>query len=58
MKHKYKQLNLAQRYQIEVLLETEKTQTAIAALLQVSKSTISRELSRNIGSRGRCAGVY
>ena len=58
MKHKYKQLNLAQRYQIEVLLETEKTQTAIAALLQVSKSTISREFSRNIGSRGRCAGVY
>jgi IS30 family transposase len=58
MKHKYKQLNLAQRYQIEALLEAEQSQTAIATLLQVNKSTISRELSRNIGSRGRCAGVY
>jgi IS30 family transposase len=58
MKHKYKQLNLAQRYKIEALLEAEQTQTAIATLLQVNKSTISRELSRNIGSRGRCAGVY
>jgi len=55
---KFKQLNQAQRYQIEVLLKSGKTQSSIADLLGVHKSTISRELSRNIASRGRTSGVY
>jgi IS30 family transposase len=53
---KFKQLNLAQRYQIEVLLIADHAQTDIANILKVHKSTISRELSRNIAARGRTAG--
>lgn len=56
--HKFKHLNLGQRYQIEALVKAGHTQTAISNLLQVHKSTVSRELSRNIPSRGRSAGVY
>ena len=41
---KYKQLILAQRNQIEVLLQVGITQTSIAMQLSVHKSTISREL--------------
>ena len=41
---KYKQLTLAQRYQIEALLQAGITQIAIQ--LGVHKSTISRELKR------------
>jgi IS30 family transposase len=55
---KFKQLNLAQRYQIEVLLRAGHAQTDIANILKVHKSTISRELSRNIAARGRTAGKY
>lgn len=55
---KIKQLNLAQRYQIEVLIQADHNQTEIATILGVHKSTISRELSRNIASRGRTSGVY
>jgi IS30 family transposase len=57
MKH-YKQLTLGQRYQISALLKAGATQTSIASILGVDKSTISRELKRNTPSRGRTAGVY
>ena len=43
----YKQLSDAQRYQIESYLRAHYSITAIAQALEVSKSTISRELKRN-----------
>jgi IS30 family transposase len=46
----YKQLNQAQRYQIEILKKAGKNQ--IAELLGLSESTISRELTRNEGKKG------
>lgn len=55
---KFKQMNLHQRYQIEALLQAGNNQTQIAITLGVDKSTISRELKRNIAQRGRGAGVY
>ena len=55
---KYKQLTLLQRYQIESLLQAGISQTNIASILEVNKSTISRELKRNVANRGRTAGVY
>ena len=55
---KYKQLNLVQRYKIELLLTESYSQTEISKRLGVHKSTISRELSRNAGKRGKHAGVY
>ena len=55
---KYKQLSLIQRYQIQALLSLGYTQTAIANQIGVHRSTISRELKRNIPTRGRTAGVY
>ena len=55
---KYKQLSLAQRYQIQTLLAVDYTQSEIADQLGVHRSTISRELKRNIPTRGRTAGVY
>jgi len=48
----YKQLNQAQRYQIEILKKAGKNQKEIAALLGVSESTISMELKRNQGKKG------
>jgi IS30 family transposase len=48
----YKQLNQAQRYQIEILKKAGKNQKEMAALLGVSESTISRELTRNQGKKG------
>jgi transposase, IS30 family len=54
----YKQLTLEQRYKIEALQSAGKTQTQIANLLFVNKSTISRELQRNIPKRGVGAKVY
>jgi len=58
MTKKYLQLSCEQRYQIEVLLKADKTQKEIADLLGVDKSTISRELSRNIAPRGFGAKQY
>jgi IS30 family transposase len=46
----YKQLIQEQRYQIEILLKAGSFQHVIAGLLGVSKSSISRELSRNKGT--------
>jgi IS30 family transposase len=48
----YKQLNQAQRYQIEILKKAGKNQKEMAVLLGVSESTISRELKRNQGKKG------
>ena len=41
-----------QRYQIYALLKMEHSQTEIANVLEVHKSTISREVRRNRGKRG------
>lgn len=51
MKH-YKQLAREQRYGIYSLLKTGHSQTRIAKVIGVHKSTISRELNRNRGGRG------
>lgn len=48
----YTQLTQDQRYQIQALKKAEHNQTEIAAILDVDKSTISRELKRNKGKRG------
>ena len=48
----YTQLTSEQRYQIYALLKAGQTQARIALILGVSKSTISRELTRNSGQRG------
>jgi IS30 family transposase len=55
---KYNQLSLGQRYQIQSLLEVGLSQTEIADRTGVHKSTISRELGRNIPKRGWTAGRY
>jgi IS30 family transposase len=49
---KYTQLTEVQRYQIEALKKAKKEQKEIAAILDVSASTISREIKRNRGLRG------
>ena len=48
----YTQLTQEQRYQIYALLKTEQSQTKIATVIGVHKSTISREVGRNSGQRG------
>jgi IS30 family transposase len=58
MTKKYKQLTPEQRYKIEALLSTNLNQTDIAEIIGVDKSTISRELSRNVPKRGTGANVY
>ena len=54
----YKRLSLGQRYQIQSLFNIGLSQTKIAEQLNVHRSTISRELKRNIPKRGRTAGSY
>ena len=58
MTKKYNQLTLAQRYKIEALIKVGKSQTAIAQIIGVHKSTINRELKRNMPSRGIGANIY
>jgi len=48
----YHQLTQPQRYQIYVLWKTKHTLAAIADVIGVHKSSISRELKRNRGQRG------
>ena len=55
---KYKQLDLQARHQIKALLQAGHSQTKIAQIIGVHKSTISRELSRNVPTRGRYAHEY
>ena len=49
---KYKQLTLEQRYQIYALLKADQTLVQIAANIGIDKSTVSRELRRNVSQRG------
>ena len=51
MKH-YSQLTLEQRYIIYSMLKIGLTQSMIAKVISVDKSTVSRELKRNRGGRG------
>jgi IS30 family transposase len=48
----YTQLTQEQRYQIYALKRMGHTQTEIAQVLEVNRSTICRELQRNTGERG------
>ena len=48
----YTQLTYEQRYQIYALLKIGHTQSEISKCLRVHRSTICRELRRNIGGRG------
>jgi IS30 family transposase len=48
----YTQLTQEQRYQIYALMKAAHKQTEIARLINVHKSTISRELRRNRGMKG------
>ena len=50
--NQYKQLTEGQRYQISALLKAVTSQKDIALILDVSASTVSRELERNTGKRG------
>lgn len=45
-------------HQIKALLEAGHSQTKIAEIIGVHKSTISRELTRNVPTRGRYANAY
>ena len=51
MKH-YSQLTLEQRYIIYSMLKIGLTQSKIAEVIGIHKSTVSRELKRNRGGRG------
>jgi IS30 family transposase len=55
---KYHQLTQEQRYQIQAYWTTGMSQSLIAENIGVHKSTISRELNRNIPKRGRGAKNY
>jgi len=55
---KYKQLDLNDRHKIKALLEAGHSYTKIAEIIGVHKSTISRELSRNVPARGSYANEY
>src|SRR5512133_2545436 len=48
----YKQLVLGQRYQIAALKKVGNSNKEIAAIVETSEATISRELKRNTGKRG------
>ena len=58
MTKNYFQLTLVQRYQIEVLSSVGNSQTFIGDIIGVNKSTVSRELKRNVPKRGIGAKVY
>ena len=58
MTKNYSQLTLGQRYQIEVLKAIGHNQSSMANTIGVSKSTISRELNRNVPKRGIGAKKY
>jgi IS30 family transposase len=55
---KYKQLCQKQRYTIECMIKIGHSQKDIASVIGVDKSTISRELKRNVNKRGQYAKVY
>lgn len=55
---KYKQLSLENRHQIKALLKAGHTQTKIAKTIGVHRSTICRELKRNVVKSGLKANHY
>jgi IS30 family transposase len=55
---KYKQIDLKDRNKIKAQLDGGHSQTKIAEIIGVHKSTISRELSRNVATRGHNANEY
>lgn len=55
---KYKQLSLENRHQIKALLGAGLNQTQIAKNIGVHRSTICRELKRNVAKRGPTAKQY
>jgi IS30 family transposase len=55
---KHKQLALKQRYKIQCLLHAGFTQIKTASLTGAHRSTISRELKRNILKQGRIVNQY
>lgn len=58
MKKKYYQLTPEQRYQIQALLNSGNSQTVIADQIGCNRSTISREIKRNVPQRGIGAKEY
>jgi len=58
MSRRFNQLSLDQRYQIEALYKTKHKQKEIASILNVSASTISRELKRNTPRVGYKSKIY
>jgi IS30 family transposase len=54
----HKQLTLKQRCQIQCLLQADFSQVKIASILCVHRSTISRELKRNLPKRERTVNTY
>lgn len=54
----FSQMNQEERIRIETMLEARYKQSEIVKRLNLSESTISRELRRNIGKRGRGAKKY
>ena len=49
---KYSRITREQRYTIQLLLSTGKSQAAIAEMIGIHKSSVSRELKRNSDQRG------
>ena len=49
----YNHLNQSKRYALEAYLSVNKSRSEISALLEVSESTISRELKRNCDDRNK-----
>lgn len=49
---KYRQLTYEQRVELYALLKADHNQTQIAKIIDVSKSTVSREIKRNTGLKG------
>jgi IS30 family transposase len=58
MTKNYFQFTLAQRYKIEALKAADHSQSSIANIIGVNKSTVCRELKRNVAKRGKGAKVY
>ena len=58
MSKNYTQLSFEQRYQIEALLQTGRSQKEIAQQIGVHPSTICWEYRRNSARRGPTAGCY
>ena len=56
--HKYNQITLGQRQQIEVLVRMKTSKPKIAKLLGVHRSTVYRELNRNSGNYGSYNANY